>query len=254
MSRGDRAIEEEAGTGEGRERPRNLSAAYLEQAVSDLHAAGNPAVLYRGHRAPPPEDAREEKVKGDRATAFLLARYRHMTHCRNAVLFAALAAESYVNEFLAFFLTGQDLEAVDRMSPVSKYVLGTKLASGEALFKRDEPPIPDIAALFKLRDKLVHPKPGFGPAPFAEPWGEFEQNFPPPKVAKYIVAVASAAAILIERAYPEGLPDVWSDVISRGKDAIVGYGDRAANVPGQYDPPTPNLFREAIDAATTRAD
>jgi hypothetical protein len=222
--------------------------------VDDLHAAGNPAVLFRGHRKPPPEGATEEEVREREAMAFMLARRRHVIHCRNAVLFAAFAAESYVNEFLAVFLTGQDRKAVDRMSPVNKYVLGTKLAAGEALFKRDEPPIPDLAALFKLRDKLVHPKSGFGPAPFAKPWGEFEENFPPPKVAKLIVAVAGAAAILIKRAYPEDV-DVWADVISRGKDAIVAYGERAANVPGQYAAPEPVLFGQAIKAAATkRAD
>jgi hypothetical protein len=67
----------------------------------------------------------------------------------------------------------------------------------------------------------VHPKPGFGPAPFAEPWSEFEDNFPPPKAVSFIVAVTGAAVMLIDRAYPAGLPGVWADVIWRGKDAIV---------------------------------
>ena len=134
MSGGDGGVEEEAVTGESRERPRNLSAAYLEQAVNALHAAGDAADLFRGRRKPPPDDATGEKIKRGEAIAFLRARHKHMTHCRNAVLFAALAAESYVNEFLGVFLDGQDREAVDRLSPVNKYVLGTKLASGEALF------------------------------------------------------------------------------------------------------------------------
>lgn len=169
-----------------------------------------------------------------------------MTHCRNAVLFAALAAESYVNEFLGAFLDGSDYTAVDRMSPVDKYVLGTKFATGDKLFDRQGAPVTKIAALFALRNKLVHPKPGFGPAPFAEPWGEFEENFPPPRAAEFIVTVARAAVILVKRAYGAGhLDDVWANVIWQGREAILGYGERSTGVPGQYDQPEEDLFIQA---------
>src|SRR5438034_10765040 len=54
--------------------------------------------------------------------------------CRNALLFAGLAAEAYVNEFLAHHLGGKDLAAVDRLPAVEKYVIGTRLALGRPLW------------------------------------------------------------------------------------------------------------------------
>jgi hypothetical protein len=229
-------------TAQTADRPRTLSAAYLEQAVDALHQAGDPAVLFRGNR----ERAESETAE---AFQFLNAHSTHVTQCRNAVLFTALAAESYVNEFVAFYLKGEDYKAVDRMTPVvNRYVLGTKLACSEQIFTRGKEPIPTIARLFKLRNKLVHPKPGFGPAALSEPSGEFEEHFPTPKVAEFIVMVAAAAVILLKRAYgPESL-DPYADVIWLGRDAILGYGRRATNVP-KYDAESePPLFGQAIDA------
>jgi hypothetical protein len=79
-------VEAATGSSEGRDRPRTLSAAYLEQAVDALSCAGNPAVLFRGHRKPPPEDATPDDIKRREMLAFMQARHRHMTHSRNAVL------------------------------------------------------------------------------------------------------------------------------------------------------------------------
>lgn len=49
----DERIESGTGSSERPERPRNLSAAYLKQAVDSLHAAGDPEVLFRRNRVPP---------------------------------------------------------------------------------------------------------------------------------------------------------------------------------------------------------
>lgn len=173
----ERLAAEERGE-ERPEKPRTLSAAYLEQSLDALYAAGNPAVLFEKWREKPPKNKTAE------AFMVLTARRTHLAQCRTATLFAALSAEAYVNEFLAAHLKGNDLKAVDRMSPVDKYVLGTKLAYGESLFFRDREPFPVINELFKLRNQLVHPKPGFGPAGPLGPSGDFEQLFPPTRVAE----------------------------------------------------------------------
>jgi len=147
---------EETAVEHSRRRPRGLAGAYLQQAVDALSAAGDPDRLY-------PRWAREKPTaEPARAFATVEASNQRRTHARTAVMFAALAAEAYVNEFLATMLNGGDFRAMDRLPTVEKYVVGCRLAPGEALFDRGREPVQTIASLFKLRDKLVHPKAGHG--------------------------------------------------------------------------------------------
>jgi hypothetical protein len=42
------------------------------------------------------------------------------------MLFAAFAAEAYINEFIAEHFAGKDYEALEKLSTVDKYVLATE--------------------------------------------------------------------------------------------------------------------------------
>jgi hypothetical protein len=136
-------------------RPRGLTGEYLEQAIEALYNAGSPDHPYAGF---------DRYNIGDnpplRGFLRVVATYRRRSAARSSVLFSALAADAYVNEFLGFYLSGRDLEAIDRQNPRDKYATGTKLASGATVFERGEEPLQTLGELFKLRDKLVHPKPG----------------------------------------------------------------------------------------------
>lgn len=207
--------------------------------MDELHDAGNPAVLYP-HGGGPREDT-------GGALLNLMAFHNRVTHCRTSALFSALAAESYINEFLGVHFKGKDLEAVDRFTPVNKYVLGTRLALGKPMFRRGDEPMQTIAALFKLRDKLVHPKPGFGPAALSEKFGEFEAQFTPSAISNYIVMVAAAGKILVSRAYGPKEWDAYADVAWQGREVIWAYANRTAKVPTPDSEPEPTLWAQILE-------
>lgn len=72
-----------------------------------------------------------------------------------------------------------------------------------------------IVDLLKLRDRLVHPKPGFGVSGhLGEPDTDFERLFAMPKVAEYIVMVGGSADLLMPRAYGFESVDVAGVVIA----------------------------------------
>jgi hypothetical protein len=79
---------------------------------------------------------------------------------RRCVLFSALAAEAFINSFIAVTLPKRDRERIDRKRTVDKYALGPKLAVDEDLSdleKREELTV--LERLFTIRNRLVHPKP-----------------------------------------------------------------------------------------------
>jgi len=164
---------------------------------------------------------------------------------RTAVLFAALAAESYVNEFLSVHGA---LEKWDREPTHRKFLKGTHEAYGSQLFFVDREGYQPIVDLFKLRDRLVHPKPGFGVSGVhGEPEADFERLFAMPKVAEYIVTVGGSADLLMPRAYGFESVDVAGMVIWRGKSVIREYAKRHAKLPAWDAPAERPLFRQAGD-------
>jgi hypothetical protein len=233
-------VEEEIAGIERPERHAGLSGEYLLQALDGLHDAGDPAHLFAHWRRFPPDDP--GKVENEMHAAALRARVRA---ARTAVLFAALAAESYVNEFLSVHGA---LEKWDREPTHRKFLKGTHEAYGSQLFFVDREGYQPIVDLFKLRDRLVHPKPGFGVSGLlGEPDTDFEQLFAMPKVAEYIVAVGGSADLLMPRAYGFESVDVAGMVIWRGRSVIREYAQRHAKLPA-WDAPTERpLFRQAGD-------
>lgn len=160
-----------------------LSNSYLGQAVDALEFAGSAPMLYRSLE----DDALLRQHGPDHEVVRGRARWEHQIQCRTSALFAALAAESYVNEFLAAALPPRDLDALDRLSTPEKYIAAVRAAIGGYLFTRGEEPHNSIVELFNLRRKLVHPKPGFGPVnPYFDSPGDFEALFSPTRVVRYV--------------------------------------------------------------------
>jgi hypothetical protein len=151
--------------------------AYLDDAANALRNCGNPAVRYdrlkaSGIRAdPPPEILAAQAAHGV---------IRQMTA---GVLFSALAAEAYVNRFLAQNLPKPDFAAVDRLRTVDKYVIAVSRADPEITFPRDAWPVGRLTQLFAIRNALVHHKPEKPP----------KDEITPLLLAEFVIAVAEAA-------------------------------------------------------------
>jgi hypothetical protein len=222
MSRDEDRIEEEIAGAERPIRPRNLSSTYMQEAVDALHAMGNAPSLYK----PWPPPAARDRVR--RGVMTVLARQTRRVLARKGVPFAALAAESYVNEFIAAHVAiGTSVyEKLDRFSPVNKYLRGTAESYGETLFLRDREPMEEIAELFDLRTRLGHPKPGFGPASWLEEDDASEEPFAPTRLAEFIIAVGGAGELMIRRAYGFDATDPIASAMWFGRDAIRAYARR----------------------------
>jgi hypothetical protein len=250
VGRDEERIEQEIGGAERPPRPRNLSSTYLQEALDALHAIGNAPSLYRPW--PPPEARVENEVQ--RGLMLLIARQTRRVWARKAVLFAALAGESYVNEFISALVpaNSRQYETLDRLSTVNKYLRGTRDAYGETLFFRDREPMRLIVELFGLRDKLVHPKPGFGVASWLEADDDSEEDFSPTQVAEYMIAVGGAGGIMIRRAYGFDAIDPIASAIWFGRPAIRAYAQRHVTVPPVERPPEPPLLQQALEHVSKR--
>ena len=129
------------------------------EGVEALELAGNADGIYPAWYL---DDARAAKAEdGDRLRqARDYAARERVKLSRRAILYSAFAAEAFVNEFMTMYFDGRDLETLDRLATVEKYVLVPRVALGETLFDRATEPTQTLRRLFALRSTLVHPKPG----------------------------------------------------------------------------------------------
>ncbi len=166
------------------------SGAYFEQAVEALRSAGDPHLLWGE-----PLDWHKGTVfeRPQRATDAL---QRRLWLLRDAGLFAALSAEAYANEVLSELLVPSDAAAIDRLPTMEKLLLGPKLAGKEPALDRGTKLLQTIRALFKVRDALVHPRPGSPTARFQYITDDDEKLIGPRVTGVYIVAVAGVMAVL----------------------------------------------------------
>lgn len=246
MSRDAERIDEEI-AGAGRpQRPRSLSGAYLQQAVDALSDAADPVALYRHWRERPPTTEPLTTLVAE------AAQMTHVAFCRTAVLFAALAAEAYVNEFLAVHMDDAEFVRCERKPTIEKYKKWTKRAYGEIVFVADREPIPDIAELFRVRDRLVHPKPSFGDSSVLEPSDEFRRLFAPPKAAHFIVMVGGAAALMMRRAYGFDYVDPVAETVWQGRQVLYDHAASLAGIPPIEADRQQTLFPQAWGLAIIR--
>ncbi len=164
------------------------------------------------------------------------------------MLFAAFAAESYVNEFLAAVMADRRarLRTIDRWPTVKKYLEGTHEAYGAPLFFDDREGMPEIRQLFDLRNKLAHPEPGFGMSSIFEADDEAEDEFAPPRLAEFVVMVGGAGELLVRRAYGFDALDVVASAVWLGRDVIRSYAQRASASPVPERRSEPPLLHQAI--------
>ncbi len=197
--------------------------ALLEEAVTDLTRCGSaPDVFVVAHAAAKRgRELGKELPEGFGTDDGI----RYQTRfARNAILFSALAAESYVNAFLDGRVTGSALDALDRLPTVEKYVIGVTYAEGESVFDRGTEPIQTLKRLFKTRDALVHPKP------------KRKATVTPEAAAEFLVAAATAAQRLIERA---GAGEVICKEISDYPTIYTDWGKRWTGTLPSLDAETP---------------
>jgi hypothetical protein len=214
-------------------RPGTLGGDYLAEAIEALQLSANARGLY-------PEWAYTgsdgDISPEDLGYARIIAAHTRVALCRRTMLYSAFAAESFVNEFMAMYFDGQDLKTLDRLSTVEKYVVATRMALGKALFNRGGEPIQKLQRLFKLRDLLVHPKPGKGlsvPDPIAG-----DPDFNPREAAILLVAVATAAEVLLREACVGDRFHVSVSGIVGGGAGIIEFGERATQaLPDLQTPP-----------------
>jgi hypothetical protein len=226
---------------------KSLADEYLQQACEALRASGSADGLYA-------EEARLSDKPLVAAAGRALAPGRRVGHSRTALLFAALACEAFINEFLDEHLSGADLAAVDRLPTLEKYVLGPRLATGADLFSRGSEPAQSIRELFRLRDRLVHSKPREMPtrgSVFDDPADFGTCN--PEAAARFIVAVAQAAERLAGKSL-EPTSNFAVLAIVMAPQLVLDFGTRAKDVlPDVHARAVEDLVMQAVQQVTGRS-
>ena len=202
-------------------REEGLAEGYLSQATDALLSSGRRSALY-------PKRAldSEERDAHQMVIRRMMAASRRLDFSRTAVLFAALAAEAYINLFLAEGLaTRKDRDAIDRLRTPEKYVVGSRLVLGLSILHHDQVPMDDINRLFKLRNQLVHPKSRLVKVRrhhlFDRPGYE---DYNPESAARFITSVAVAVAQLREASDPPDEPDDLVARLIEGRRSLIDYG------------------------------
>jgi hypothetical protein len=245
-------IEEER-AGVARPAPRTLASSHLLQALNSLDDACSPEALYRPRRTWPLE--RDDSPAAWRTLADITQR----NLCCTATLFAAFAAEAYVNDFLDIHLREQvsakQFAQIDRSwSTRRKYLEAVPLAYAP-LFRdsEDDDVIPHLTSLFKVRNALVHARPGSGPPMAALPDPSWRTEYPPTTVGRWLVAVAGAADALEVRCYGFDYFSFPGRTIWQGRQFVADRVRRADELPSADDEEPPPLI-EALNEEVRRAN
>jgi hypothetical protein len=223
----------------------SLAEEFLDQAIDALRDAGSPETLY-------PARARTSTNAVLQAADTAQAVARRTKHSRTSMLFSAFAAEAFINQFLYDKLdSSADRQSIDRLPTVEKYVLGTRLATGQEIFDRGAEPIQTIAALFRVRDSLVHSRPTARqdrPSVFDDPPEYGTTN--PKEAARAIVAVANAAATLNDYS-PVQRVSYRIASVAVGSESYLEFGERIyKNLPRPGDPELPDLAISVLEKLT----
>lgn len=185
------------------------------------------------------------------------AKNRRLQALRNATLFAALSAEAYANEFLASQFEGRELEVLDGLNVVDKLTLAPAFAGYESPVARGRDPIQTIEKLRRVRNRLVHSKPGAGAYAHEVDAAEANQDYGPRAVVGYIEQVAHAAVLLHpyrdDRSFTMPFSRVW-DERAILTDHVAATGEDLFAIPPEDSPVVRNLFIQMQDAAYERAE
>jgi hypothetical protein len=228
----------------------SLAGSYLLHALGEFRSAGSAEALYR--ELPPWYSDDGILTPLQRSVS---ARDLRLQHLRAVVLFTALAAEGYANEFLATFLSGQALEGADRLPTVDKFVLGPGLAGRESPIDYGSEPGQSLVALFKARNALVHTS--LEPGIYAiELDADDTRPYEPRCAARYLIQVARAVVLLHSQRedHPILFPAnrIWEErsVLENHVDAI---GPRLLDIPPKDSEPIRDLMAQMHDRARRKA-
>lgn len=228
----------------------SLAGSYLLHALGEFRSAGSADALYRELAPWYPDDGILTPIQRS-----ISARDLRLQHLRATVLFTALAAEGYANEFLATFLSGRALEGADRLSTVDKFVLGPRLAGLESPIEYGREPGPALVELFKTRNELVHTSPQ--PGVYAVEMDEGETRpYEPQCAARYLIQVAHAAVLLHSQRddNPAMFPAnrIWEQrSILENHVEVIGRG--LLDIPSKDSEPLRDLMAQMHDRARRKA-
>lgn len=228
----------------------SLAGSYLLHALGEFRSAGSAEALYR--ELPPWYSNDSILAPIQRSVSALDLRLQHL---RATVLFTALAAEGYANEFLAAVLSGQALKGADRLPTVDKFVLGPGLAGLNAPLEYGSEPGQSLVALFKTRNALVHAS--LEPGIYAiELDADETRPYEPRCAARYLIQVARAVVLL--HSQREDRPilfpanRIWEErsVLENHVDVV---GHRLLDIPPQDTEPIRDLMAQMHDRASRKA-
>ena len=231
-------------------RPPSASGVHLEQALDAPGDSSSADRLY-GELDPWHKDAR---IFGP-VQRNMDAANRRLRFLRSAVLFSAIAAEAYVNEFIAATLTAADAAAVDRLATVDKLLLAPRLAGLTSPFERGREPIQSLTRLFRARNALAHPRLGQTGAYAHVVTDEDRRVFGPSAAASYIEATAHAAVLLhplrADRPFAAPASRVWEERAVL-QDHVAILGDDLTLFPSPESEPIRSLMNQMHDRAIER--
>jgi len=131
---------------------------------------------------------------------------QRLSFARTSVLFSALAVEAGANFYMAVALADTDLKALEKLPPPDKLLVAPRLAGHGQLFEADREPMGLVVRLFKLRNRLMHPKVGTVTVGGARLTGkEGYEDFNPKTAADFVVAVEQVLGALAKAGAPESL-------------------------------------------------
>lgn len=242
----DLARIEEERAGCARPAPATLAPSHLAQALDALDDAGSPEAVLNPRRTWPLEPSDPPAAKRT------LAGITQRGFCCTATLFAAFAAEAFVNDFLAVHLkphlTEKRFARIDRWSTTRKYTEAVEIAYGP-LFRDGNEVMPALRQLFEGRNGLAHGRPGVDPPMAYMPDPSWRQLYPLPKVAEWLVAVAGAAGVMERRCYGFDYESVPASAIWFGRDIVRHHASQANPRPsaaGAGRPPLIQLLNDEL--------
>jgi len=232
-----RIAEERAGL--ARPAPATLAPGHLAQALDALDDACSARYLDSTDKSWPLKP-------GDPPSAWrTLAGIRQDARCAAAVLFAAFAAEAFVNDFLAIHLQGGIDESrfakIDRWPTLRKYIEGVSEAYAPLFIEGDEV-VPPLRDLFAERNRLAHPRPGQGPLAPLMPDPSWREYHSPTRVAEWIIAVAGAAEAMERRCYGFDYQSMPATSIWQGRELVRTRAAAAEPVPPPLSRDQPELI------------
>jgi hypothetical protein len=224
---------------------------YLEQALEALRDSSSADVLYRDLD---PFHQGSQLLGPIQRT--MDASNRRLRYLRSAVLFAALGAEAYANEFLAATLDATDVKVLDRLKTSEKLIIGPKVAGLETPFDRGAEPLQSVVQLFKARDRLVHLKPGQVGAHAHTATDSDLHLFGPRAAVRYLEAVAHAAVLLHplrpDKPFAAPAARIWEERAVL-RDHVDQTGEGLLDMPRPEDEPLPLLMNQMHERAISRA-